>query len=212
MHKKLTHALLSTVLIPATIALAVSASHAQAPLASSGQDSPVTTPVQGASTPAKKALVARILKVQQPVIEGMSRAMAERPAQAVMEKASIAMASNVPVDKRDAAARDIEGYVKKYLDEAVPLVTARAIRLAPTTVGMLLEDKFSESDLKQLAAFLESPVYNKYQQLSGDMQKVLLEKLLADTRGAIEPKVVLLDQAVGKRLGTTTPSTSPAIK
>ena len=129
-----------------------------------------------------------------------------------MEKASLALATSVPADKREATAQDIEGYVKKYLDEAVPLVTSRALRLAPTTVGTLLEDKFSEADLKQLVTLLESPVFNKYQQLSGDMQKVLLEKLLADTRGAIEPKVVALDQAVGKRLGSNAPAGSPATR
>lgn len=203
MHNKLSLLLLSAAI--GLFGLAWPAVNAQTPGA-------LPAPAQTASTPAKKALIARILKVQQPVIESMSRAMAERPAQAVMEKAGLALASSVPADKRDATAKDIEGYVKKYLDEAVPLVTSRALKLAPTTVGALLEEKFNEADLKQLAAFLESPVYSKYQQLSGDMQKVLLEKLLADTRGAIEPKVVALDQAVGKRLSANAPVGSPTTR
>lgn len=207
MHKKL---ILTLVCVAS--GFVVSTSHAQTSAPSTSASTVSSTQTQAASTPAKKALVTRILKIQQPVIEGMSRAMAERPAQAVMEKAGVALATTVPADKREGTAKDIEGLVKKYLDEAVPLVTSRAIKLAPTTVGVLLEDKFSEADLKQLATFLESPVYNKYQQMGGDMQKVLLEKLLADTRGAIEPKVVALDQAVGKRLGANTPATSPAVK
>ncbi|MBC7650107.1 MAG: hypothetical protein H7197_13505 [Vitreoscilla sp.] len=203
MHQKLIPALVS-----AAFFLATTASHAQDPTppASSAAAQPVP------ATPAKKALVARILKIQQPVIEGLSRDMAERPAQAVMEKAGMALSNSVPADKREATAKDVESLVKKYLDEAVPLVTSRALKLAPTTVGTLLEDKFSEADLKQLINFLESPVYNKYQKLGGDMQKVLLEKLLADTRGTIEPKVVALDQAVGKRLGVNMPAGSPAGK
>ncbi len=206
-----------TAIACAALGLVFSTAHAQAPTptpppAPTPSPAPAVSPVvaPAASTPAKKALAARILKTQQPVIESLSRAMAERPAQAVMEKAGIALTNNVAADKRDATAKDIEGYVKKYLDEAVPLVTGRALKLAPTTVGALLEDKFSEADLMQLASFLESPVYNKYQQLSGDMQKVLLEKLLLDTRGAIEPKVVALDQAVGKRLGANMPASPPS--
>lgn len=203
MHQKLIPTLVS-----AAFFLATTASHAQDPTppASSAAAQPVP------ATPAKKALVARILKIQQPVIEGLSRDMAERPAQAVMEKAGMALSNSVPADKREATAKDVESLVKKYLDEAVPLVTSRALKLAPTTVGTLLEDKFSEADLKQLINFLESPVYNKYQKLGGDMQKVLLEKLLADTRGTIEPKVVALDQAVGKRLGVNMPAGGPAGK
>ena len=162
--------------------------------------------VQAQPSPAKKALVARILKVQQPGIEGMSRSMAERPAIALMDRAGAVLSQSVPADKRDAVAKEIQADVKKYLDEAVPLVSSRAVKLAPTTVGPLLEEKFTEEELKQVAAFLESPAINKFQQLSGEMQKVLLEKVVADTKGVIEPKVVALEQSVTKRLSNATPA------
>ena len=166
--------------------------------------------VQAQPSPAKKALVARILKVQQPGIEGMSRSMAERPAIALMDRAGPALTERVAADKREAVGKEIQADVKKYLDEAVPLVTSRAVKLAPTTVGPFLEEKFTEEELKQVAAFLESPAINKFQQLSGDMQKVLLEKVVADTKGVIEPKVVALEQSVSKRLGIVTPSAAPS--
>jgi hypothetical protein len=162
--------------------------------------------VHAQSTPAKKALVVRILKVQQPGIEGLSRAMAERPAVDLVERAGAALPDRVAPDKREAVSAEIQADVKKYLDEVVPLVTSRAVKLAPTTVGPFLEEKFTEDELKQIAAFLESPAVNKYQQLRGDMQKVLMEKLLADTRGAVEPKVVALEQSVSKRLGILVPT------
>ena len=165
--------------------------------------------VQAQSTPAKKALVARILKAQQPGIEGMSRSMAERPAIDLMDRAGPALTERVAADKRDAIAKEIQADVKKYLDEAVPLVTSRAVKLAPTTVGAFLEEKFTEEELKQVAAFLESPAINKFQQLSGEMQKVLLEKVVVDTKGVIEPKVVALEQAVSKRLGIVAPASAP---
>jgi len=186
MQKKLPH-LLPHLLIALLLTLPVMALHAQ-------------------STPAKKALVARILKVQQPGIEGMSRSMAERPAVALMDRAGVVLSERVAADKRDAVAKEIQADVKKYLDEAVPLVSNRAVKLAPTTIGALLEERFTEDELKQVTAFLESPVFNKYQQLTGDMQKVLAEKLLADTRSVIDPKVVALEQSVTKRLGIVAPA------
>ena len=182
MHKKLITALL--------IALPVAAAHAQ-------------------PSPAKKALVARILKVQQPGIEGLSRSMAERPAIALIERAGAVLPERVAADKRDAVGKEIQADVKKYLDEAVPLVTSRAVRLAPTTVGPFLEENFTEDELKQVAAFLESPAINKFQQLSGDMQKVLLEKVVAETKGVIDQKVVALEQSVSKRLGIVAPAAAP---
>jgi hypothetical protein len=165
---------------------------------------------QAQSTPEKKALAARIVKTQQAAIEGAGRALAERPAMAMLDQAGAALQTRIAPDKREAVGKDIQADVKKYLDEAVPLVRDRAVKLAPQTVGALLEEKFTEDELKQLAGMLESPAYNKYLQLGGDMQKSLVEKLVADTRGAIEPKVKALELAVGKRLGVSAPAAPAA--
>ena len=168
--------------------------------------------VHAQSTPAKKALVARILKAQQPGIESMGRNMAERPAVALLDRAGAVLQEKVAADKREAVGKEIQADVKKYLDESVPLVTNRAVRLAPTTVGPFLEERFSEDELKQIAAFLESPAFAKYQQASGEMQKILLEKVVTDTRGAVEPKLVALEQTVSKRLGIAPVPQPPAAK
>ena len=167
-------------------------------------------PVHAQSTPAKKALVTRILKAQQPGIEGMSRAMVERPAIAMVDSAAAALQERVSADKREAVGKEIQTDVKKYLDDAVPVVTSRALKLAPTTIGPFLEEKFTEDELKQVAAFLESAAFNKYQQLSGEMQKVLMEKVLLETRSTVDPKVAALEQTVAKRLGIVpTPAAAP---
>ena len=164
------------------------------------------------SSPAKKALVARILKAQQPGIESMGRNMAERPAVALLDRAGAVLQEKVAADKRDAVGKDIQADVRKYLEEAAPLVANRAVRLAPTTVGPFLEETFTEEELKQIAGFLESPAFNKYQQATGEMQKLLLEKVVADTRGSVEPKLVALEQTVSKRLGIAPSAPSGAVK
>ena len=158
---------------------------------------PAAAPVSAA----KKELVQRVLALQQPGIENLARQLAEQPAAVLMQQAGPALQNRVPADKREAVARDIQADVKKYVDEAVPLVRDKALKLAPTTVGAVLEDKFSEDELKQLVGILESPVNRKFQQLGGDMQKSLGDKLVADTRSIIEPKVRALEQTMAKRLG-----------
>jgi hypothetical protein len=155
------------------------------------------------SSPAKKELVARILKVQQPGIEAMARNLVEQPAFELLGNAANALPSRVAKDKQDAVAKDIQGDVQKYLAEAVPLVQGRAVKLAPGTIGTLLEEKFSEDELKQVVAIIESPIYSKFQRMGDDMQKVLVEKLVAETRATIEPKVRTLEQSLAKRLGVT---------
>lgn len=158
---------------------------------------------QAQSSPAKKDLVARILKLQQPGIEAMARGLVEQPAAELLNNAAGVLPGRIAKDKQEAVAKEIKGDVQKYLDEAIPVVQTRAVKLAPTTIGALLEEKLTEDELKQVVSIMESPVYAKYQRMGDDMQKVLVEKLLAETRSTIEPKVRTLEQTVAKRLGVT---------
>jgi uncharacterized protein len=158
---------------------------------------------QAQSAPAKKELVTRILKLQQPGIESMARALVEQPASELLGSAANALPARVAKDKQDAVAKEIQGDIQKYVDETVPLVQRRAVALAPVTIGPLLEEKFSEDELKQIVGIIESPVYSKFQKMGDDMQQQLVEKLVADTRPTVEPKLRALEQTIGRRLGVT---------
>jgi uncharacterized protein len=161
-----------------------------------------TAPAAQPSSPAKKELVAKVLKLQQPAIELLGRNMAEQPAQQLMQQAAIAL-QRMPTDKREAVARDIEADLRKYAEENSPLVSARAVRIAPSTLGVLLEERFTEDELRQVIQLLESPVNRKFQGMTGDMQRVLSEKLVAEMGPEIGPKLRATEASVAKRLGIT---------
>jgi len=174
----------------------------------------LATGAQAESTAAKKELVAKVLLLQQPGIEQAGQALAERPAAQLMQQAGLALQTKVAPEKREGIAKEIQADVKKYADEAVPLVRERAVKVAPSTIGAMLEEKFSEDELKQLIAIIESPVNRKFSQMSGEMQKVLVDKLVIEMQGTIDPKVKTLEQSIAKRLGlpTTAAPVSKAAK
>jgi hypothetical protein len=178
------------------------AAHAQGP----ATPAPAAT-AAAPSSPAKKELIARILKHQQPAIEGIARSLVEQPAMDLMQDVSRALPARIPKDKQDAVAKDIQADVKKYLDATVPLVQSQAVKIAPGTLGAAMDEKFSEDELKQLAGILESPVFAKYQRLGDEMQKALADKLVAETRSTVEPRVRAMEESVAKRLGI---SSAPA--
>jgi hypothetical protein len=169
-----------------------------AALAAGGLAEAQTAP--SASSPAKKELVARMLAIQQPGIDTMARTLAEEPAKVLMQQASQAL-RNLPPERREAVARDIEADLRKYVEEASPIVRDRALKLTPTTVGALLEERFTEDELKQIVALLESPVNKKFQALAPELQRSLGEKLVAETRPEIEVKVRALEKSISNRLG-----------
>jgi hypothetical protein len=126
--------------------------HAQA----TGASAPAPLP----SSPAKKELVQKILVVQQPLIEAMARRLVEQPAVNMMQEAGRAL-QQMPPEARDPAGKSIEADVRKFVDESTPIVRDRAVKLAPSTLGTLLEERFTEDELKQLLAWLDSPLNKK---------------------------------------------------
>jgi uncharacterized protein len=170
---------------------------------------PAAAPAAAAApvSKAKKALVDKLLKLQQPGIELMGRTMAEQPAQQLVMGARNAM-NRVPEGKREGLVRELDADLKKYLDEAVPIVSSRAVALAPGILGPMLEQGFTEAELKEIIGILESPVNAKYQRMAGEMQRALGAKLIAETRSSVEPKVKALEQSVTGRLRSALPAAS----
>lgn len=158
----------------------------------------------------KQALIAKILKAQQPSIEGLARTIVEQPAVQMSQQASMALQSRVAADQREAVAKKIQAEFKKYVDEATPIVRDRAIKLGPTTIGKLLDEKFSEKELKDLLAIFESPVNRKFLDLAPTLQRSLGEALVKETKPQIEPKVRVLEEKIAGHLGIPRAATPTA--
>lgn len=157
----------------------------------------------------KKELVAKILQSQQAGIENISRSLVERPALQMMQAAGQAL-TQVPADKREAIGKQIDAELRKYVDESVPLLRERAVRLAPSTFGTALEEKFTEDELKQLLAWFESPVNRKYQQALPGMQDGFIQKLVAEASPLLDPRLAALQEKVRGLLGLPPPAASPS--
>ncbi|WKB54135.1 DUF2059 domain-containing protein [Eleftheria terrae] len=163
-----------------------------------------------AAAQSKKELAQKIVQIQQPAVEALARSIAEQPAAQLMQEAGQLLRTQVPEAKRQAAAQAIEADVKKYAEEASALVRERAVKLSPGTLGTALEEKFSEDELKQIIAWLESPAYKKYQQVLPEVQKNLSQKLVEDTRPSVEPKIRTLQANIRKHLGLPEQPPAPA--
>ncbi|HSW08070.1 hypothetical protein [Aquabacterium sp.] len=162
-----------------------------------------------AVSPAKKELALKVVQLQQSAIENAGRQLAEQSIAPLVQQIGMLLQTRVPPEQREALAKDIQGDIRKYGDETVPLLRERALKLGPTTIGPLLEEKLSEDELKQVIAMLEAPIYRKYHALSPDMQRVLQEKLVAETRATIEPKLQALQETIGKRLNPAGAASAP---
>lgn len=152
----------------------------------------------------KAALVKQLLDVQRPAIDGMARILVNDSVAPILQAGGEYLHTQVPEEKREALGKAAEAEVKKYVDEAFPIVRDRAVQLAPTAVGPLLEQNFSEDELRQLVAWLGSPLNKKFSDLNPQLGSALTERLVVDVRPTIDPKLQALNVSVAKALGAPT--------
>lgn len=177
---------------------------AQAPAPAAPAAPAAAAPAPAPVSAAKKQLVARVLQLQQPGIAMVATRLAEQPVAARMQTINGVLQRQIPADKREALAKDIQADIKRYGDETVPLLREQAQKLAPTTVGTVLEQRLSEEELKKIITVLEaiqSAEFRKYQQLEPEMMNSLASKVVEATRASVEPKVRAMDTSIAGRLG-----------
>lgn len=186
-----------------TLACAVALAQAQTA-------APPVAATPSAASPAKKELSARVLTLMKPAVETLGLQLAQQPALQIQQRAGMAL-QGVAADRREVVGREIEADLRKYFEETGPLVRDRAVRLGPSTIGPMLEDRFSEDELRQIIAMLESPLNRRFQQSFPEMQRALADKLVAEMRSDIETRARALEQTVGKRLNPqAAPAAAPA--
>ena len=160
------------------------------------------------SSPAKKALVQKLLSLQSTDFEDLARNIVGQSLAQMVPAVRQALLQQVPPDKREATGKTIEGDIKMYVDESVPLIRDRAIKLAPSTIGVTIDEKFTEDELKQVIAWLESPLNKKYQQLGPEFRGNFTQKLMVEVRPLVEPKYQALEQKVRATLGVPAPGST----
>lgn len=200
---------LNLMLATALAAVSVLAqAQAQAQVPAAAQTS-APAAVAAPSSPAKKEAAARVLVLMRPAIETLGAQLAQQPALQIQQRAAQAM-QGVAADRREIVGREIEADLRKYVEETGPLMRERAVKLGPTTISPLLEERFSEDELRELITMLESPLNRRFQQSFPEMQRALAETLVAEMRAEIETRARALEQSVGKRLGVMAPAATTA--
>jgi len=191
-------------LIGAALA-ATTLAQAQSPAAA---PAPAPKPTPAASSAAKKELVAKILQAQKPGFEMTARRVVEQPAIQMLQQASQVIQQRLPPEKREPTFRELQADARKYVDDTFPQVRDQTIALSTTAIGPVLEQRMTESELRQVLAVYESAAFRKYQGLAGDMEKALMEQLAPQARPVVEANARALQQTMAKRLEAATGAAS----
>jgi hypothetical protein len=159
-------------------------------------------------SPTKKALIDKIVALQQQgLADGLSGSIIQAPLGQLMQAGRAAL-QQVPADKREATAKAMEAEVKKFVDENVPYLKDKISKAVPTTASALLDERFNEDELKQVIAWAESPVSQKFGMASVELQKAVAQKVMTEAGPTLDGRLKTLQTTLAKQLGLPAPGAS----
>lgn len=186
---------MNPVCIKFSLALALSLNALGAACAQAAASAAIT---QAAPAQTKEQLVQHLLKLWH--VESVGLTMLRVPIEESLRQSRSLLQGRTSSEKQAEAMKDIEAYAQEFMDKAAPGVLERSRKLVPTTVTPILMAKFTEDELRQIIAMLESPVKAKFEALVPELQKALGQKMAADEGPQIKPRMEELQTRIGLRL------------
>ncbi|MGQ3051156.1 MAG: DUF2059 domain-containing protein [Roseateles sp.] len=157
----------------------------------------------------KKALIDKIVQLQQQgMAESMAASIVQQPLPQLMQGGRAAL-QQVPADKREATAKLMDAELKKFVEENIPYLKDKIAKAVPTTASALLDERFNEDELKQIVAWAESPVSQKFGLASIELQKAVAQKVMAEAGPTLEGRLKTLQNTLAKQLGIQPPAAAP---
>ncbi len=157
----------------------------------------------------KKALIDKIVALQQQgLADGLAASLVQGPLPQLTQAGRAAL-QQVPAEKREATAKAMDAELKKFVEENVPYLKDKISKAVPNTASALLDERFNEDELKQILAWAESPVSQKFGIASMELQKAVAQKVMTEAGPTLEGRLKTLQTNLAKQLGLQ-PQAAPA--
>lgn len=158
----------------------------------------------------KKALIDKIVSLQtQALADSLSGAILQGPLSQLTQAGRAAL-QQVPADKREATGKAMDVELKKFIDENTSYLKDKIAKSVPATSSALLDERFSEDELKQVLAWAESPLSQKFAASAMELQKVLAQKVMTEAGPTLDGRFKTLNANLAKQLGMAVPAQAPA--
>ena len=155
----------------------------------------------------KKELATRIVNLQKAQdMDALIAQLASTANRAVVET-WLPRLDNMPAARQKAVADQLDVELKKFNDDVVRLIKTRNERISLDVLVPAYSERFSADELKQLVAFLESPVIRKYYAANPHMANLLAQKLVDATRADVQARTKEFDTRAARIVGGTTSRT-----
>lgn len=173
-----------------------------------------STALQAQTFDPKTEWAAKVVALQQgPELERLVSQLADSTTQELIAGWSPRLAS-VPKAQQKKVSDAMNAELKKYADDASGLIRKQVSKVSADVLVTAYAERFTLDELKQIAAFFESPAIKKYQTTAPELGNLFIQKLIDATRADVLARAKQFDDAAQKIVGSPTDpkSSKPAKK
>ena len=153
----------------------------------------------------------KVVALQQgPELERLVDQLADSTTQELLQNWAPKVDAAVPAGRRQQVKEELNAELKKYFDDVSAAISGKVSKVSADVLIPAYMDKFSLEELKQVAAFFESPAIKKYQALAPELGNTFVKQLVEATRPEVTARASQFDQAATKIVASAEPKTAPA--
>ncbi len=159
-----------------------------------------------AQTPESKTEWAtKVVALQQgPELDRLVSQLAASTTQELIANWGPKLEANVPKAKQQKASEDLNVELKKYTEDTNKLIGKQVKKVSADVLIPAYSERFTVDELKQIAAFFESPAIKKFQSASPELGNTFVQKLIEASRSDVIARARHFDDAALKIVGNST--------
>lgn len=164
----------------------------------------LSTTSQAQTVDPKLEWATRVVALQQGAdLEGLVAQLVGSAAQDLVAGWAPRFDASVPKARQAKATEEFNAELSKFAADANRIVSAKISQASSEALVPAYMERFSLEELKQLAAFFESPTVKKYKAATPALVDVFVKKLVATTQVDIQARAKEFDAAAAKIVGST---------
>ncbi|MES2688248.1 MAG: DUF2059 domain-containing protein [Pseudomonadota bacterium] len=144
----------------------------------------------------------KVVALQQADLDGLVGQLVAAASQDIVAGWAPRFDSSVPKARQAKATEEFNAELTKFAADANKIISGKVGQANSEALIPAYMERFNLDELKQLAAFFESPVIKKYKAATPELVDVFVKKLVASTQPDILARAKQFDVAAGKIVGT----------
>lgn len=162
-----------------------------------------STLLQAQTTDPKLEWATKVVALQQgPELDRLVSQLSGSTTQELIANWGPKLEANVSKSKQQKASDDLNAELKKYTEDTSELIGKQVGKVSADVLIPAYAERFSLDELKQIAAFFDSPAIKKYQSVAPELGNVFIQKLMEESRADVVARVKRFDDAALKIVGT----------